>query len=51
MKLDFYKKLKLNMRKGRIIEKNHFKLGEDETLPSSRLQQNPLQTLEKIQDI
>ncbi|KAG5585932.1 hypothetical protein H5410_046366 [Solanum commersonii] len=38
------KKLNLDLRKGRRMEKTHFQLGEDEILLSSSLAQNPLQT-------
>ncbi len=46
VKSNGYKKLNLNLSKGRRIEKTHFQLGEDELLSSSF--QNPLQTWEKI---
>jgi len=44
LKSNGYKKLNLDLRKGRRMEKTHFQLGEDEILLSSSLPQNPLQT-------
>ena len=49
-KSDGYKKLNVNMIKGERIEKTLFKLGKDETLPSSSLPQNPLWTWEKLKN-
>jgi len=44
LKSNGYKKLNLDLSKGRRMEKTHFQLGEDEILLSSSLPKNPLQT-------
>ena len=46
MKSNGYKKLNIDLGKGKRMEKTHFKLGENE---NRKVSQNPFQICEKIQ--